>query len=164
MQDVEEQWNPPERQKRRQPGRNALLSIPLIEPFVEPSQQQQRRTQGHQKELQRWRVLLDIKEKNHRLFDGGLNMPRTLRNPQAGRRISIQIGQAQQNKRNRQPKPDLRNQLSTAIFFEQINRAKNVACRHHSNPGHQRKQNKLSQPKRQQNAPSNMQDRPQPCP
>ena len=99
MQDVEEHGHPPEGQERRQHRRNALLAVFLIEFLVEPSQQQQRGPKRHQKELQRRRILLDIEEKNHSLFNGRLNVPRTLRDPaQPDRRISVQVGETQQNK------------------------------------------------------------------
>src|SRR5580693_4873861 len=162
MQDVEEQRHAPEGQERRQHRRNALLAFLLIKLLVEPSQQQQRGPKRHQKKLQRRRILLDIKEENHSLFNGRLNVPRTLRDSaQPDRRISVQVGDTQHNKRNRQPKPDLRNKLSTAIFLQPINQAKNVARCHHPNPRDQRKQDKTPHVERQQHSSSDVQDCPQ---
>src|ERR1700733_6466110 len=123
----------------------------LRSPFVEPGQQKKRRPQSHEQKLQRGRVFLDIEKQDRSLFQRRLNVPVTLRYASlSDRRISVNVGQAKQDKCQRKNQTETNNQLPATLRIQKVDAAKRVASAHHRDPGDDLEKNKLWSVERQE--------------
>src|SRR5256885_8836972 len=80
----------------------------------------------------------------------------------SSRWISIQVGDAQQNKSDRQAQSNLGHELAAPLTVQQIKLTECVTCSHDARQGNEGKEHELANSQRQHDVSSSMENRPKP--